>query len=54
MVRPKNECERGYAVKVEHIHVFFLSLHIVWVLGTGMETDRLIKAEAHVFGLILS
>ena len=29
MVRPRQECERGCAVLVEHIYVVFLSLHIL-------------------------
>ena len=29
MVRPKHEWERGCAVLVEHIYVFFLSLYIL-------------------------
>ena len=29
MVRTSHECEGGYAVSVERINVFFLSLHIL-------------------------
>ena len=28
-IRPNHECERGYAVLIEHIYVFFLSLYIL-------------------------
>ena len=54
MVRPRHECERGCAVLVEHIYVFFLSLYRCPVLSLNLSSETICLSRSKKWLLVHS